>query len=147
MDLKRFDTETFFRPFPQQCLIRLPADGNGCRYGRGRKPQQRERERRRGTVARIGQVHQRDGQVPDDRGGIDDLDESEEINACSVKMTVNVDGVDEPWLLQYKNETHNHPTEIEPFGGASSRRVRRHSLKAMSFRSASARSSLPSPGA
>ncbi len=53
------------------------------------------------------------------RGGIDDLDESEEINACSVKMTVNVDGVDEPWLLQYKNETHNHPTEIEPFGGAA----------------------------
>ena len=47
------------------------------------------------------------------------LDESEEINACSVHITVDVDGVDEPWLLMFKNETHNHPTEIEPFGGAA----------------------------
>ncbi len=47
------------------------------------------------------------------------LDESEEINACTVKITVNVDGHDEPWLLLFKNETHNHPTEIEPFGGAA----------------------------
>ncbi len=52
-------------------------------------------------------------------GKLDKLDESEEINACTVKMTVNVDGVDEPWLLLFKNETHNHPTEIEPFGGAA----------------------------
>ena len=52
-------------------------------------------------------------------GRLDKLDESEEINACTVKMTVNVDGVDEPWLLLFKNETHNHPTEIEPFGGAA----------------------------
>ena len=47
------------------------------------------------------------------------LDESEEINACSVKIKVDVNGVDEDWLLMFKNETHNHPTEIEPFGGAA----------------------------
>ncbi|MDR2505372.1 MAG: phosphoribosylformylglycinamidine synthase [Oscillospiraceae bacterium] len=47
------------------------------------------------------------------------VDESEEINACTVPITVNVDGKDEPWLLLFKNETHNHPTEIEPFGGAA----------------------------
>ena len=52
-------------------------------------------------------------------GKLDKLDESEEINACTVKINVNVDGVDEPWLLLFKNETHNHPTEIEPFGGAA----------------------------
>lgn len=50
---------------------------------------------------------------------IQDLDESEEINACSINMTVDHDGVDEEWLLMFKNETHNHPTEIEPFGGAA----------------------------
>ena len=52
-------------------------------------------------------------------GKLQKLDESEEINACTVKMTVTVDGVDEDWLLLFKNETHNHPTEIEPFGGAA----------------------------
>ena len=52
-------------------------------------------------------------------GMLDKLDESEEINACTVKITVEVDGVKEPWLLLFKNETHNHPTEIEPFGGAA----------------------------
>ena len=52
-------------------------------------------------------------------GKLDKLDESEEINACTVKMTVNADGKDEEWLLLFKNETHNHPTEIEPFGGAA----------------------------
>ena len=52
-------------------------------------------------------------------GLLKDLDESEEINACSVKITVDVDGKDEEWLLMFKNETHNHPTEIEPFGGAA----------------------------
>ncbi len=52
-------------------------------------------------------------------GKLDKLDESEEINACTVKMTVDVDGKDEEWLLLFKNETHNHPTEIEPFGGAA----------------------------
>ena len=52
-------------------------------------------------------------------GQLKKLDESEEINACTVKMTVTVDGVDEDWLLLFKNETHNHPTEIEPFGGAA----------------------------
>ncbi len=52
-------------------------------------------------------------------GKLDKLDESEEINACTVKVDVEVDGVVEPWLLLFKNETHNHPTEIEPFGGAA----------------------------
>jgi len=53
------------------------------------------------------------------KGLLDDLDESEEINACSVKIKVDVDGHDKDWLLMFKNETHNHPTEIEPFGGAA----------------------------
>ena len=52
-------------------------------------------------------------------GKLQKLDESEEINACTVKITVNADGNEEPWLLLFKNETHNHPTEIEPFGGAA----------------------------
>ncbi|MBR2461207.1 MAG: phosphoribosylformylglycinamidine synthase, partial [Clostridia bacterium] len=52
-------------------------------------------------------------------GKLDKLDESEEINACTVKIEVEVDGVAEKWLLLFKNETHNHPTEIEPFGGAA----------------------------
>ena len=52
-------------------------------------------------------------------GKLQNLDESEEINACTVKIKVNVDGEDEDWLLLFKNETHNHPTEIEPFGGAA----------------------------
>ena len=52
-------------------------------------------------------------------GRLDKLDESEEINACTVKINVEVDGENEPWLLLFKNETHNHPTEIEPFGGAA----------------------------
>lgn len=52
-------------------------------------------------------------------GKLDKLDESEEINACTVKIKVDVDGKDEDWLLLFKNETHNHPTEIEPFGGAA----------------------------
>ncbi|MBR1409193.1 MAG: phosphoribosylformylglycinamidine synthase [Clostridia bacterium] len=53
------------------------------------------------------------------KGLLPKLDESEEINACTVKMDVTVDGTTEPWLLLFKNETHNHPTEIEPFGGAA----------------------------
>ena len=53
------------------------------------------------------------------KGCLEKLDESEEINACTVKIKVNVDGEDEDWLLLFKNETHNHPTEIEPFGGAA----------------------------
>ncbi len=52
-------------------------------------------------------------------GKLPRLDESEEINACTVKIKVNVEGVEEDWLLLFKNETHNHPTEIEPFGGAA----------------------------
>ena len=52
-------------------------------------------------------------------GKLEKLDESEEINACTVKIEIEVDGKSEPWLLLFKNETHNHPTEIEPFGGAA----------------------------
>ena len=52
-------------------------------------------------------------------GKLAKLDESEEINACTVKIEVEIDGKKEPWLLLFKNETHNHPTEIEPFGGAA----------------------------
>ncbi|MBQ9544788.1 MAG: phosphoribosylformylglycinamidine synthase, partial [Clostridia bacterium] len=53
------------------------------------------------------------------KGLLDKLDESEEINACTVKIDVTLDGKKEKWLLLFKNETHNHPTEIEPFGGAA----------------------------
>ncbi|SJZ63229.1 phosphoribosylformylglycinamidine synthase [Eubacterium coprostanoligenes] len=53
------------------------------------------------------------------RGIVTNLDESEEINACSINVDVEIDGKKEPWLVQFKNETHNHPTEIEPFGGAA----------------------------
>ncbi len=53
------------------------------------------------------------------RGLLPELDESEEINACSIHVSARVDGEDQDWLLMFKNETHNHPTEIEPFGGAA----------------------------
>ncbi len=53
------------------------------------------------------------------RGYLANIDQSEEINACSIHIPVDVDGTEEDWLLQFKNETHNHPTEIEPFGGAA----------------------------
>jgi phosphoribosylformylglycinamidine synthase len=53
------------------------------------------------------------------RGGLKNIDESKEINACSIHIPVDVDGEEQDWLLQFKNETHNHPTEIEPFGGAA----------------------------
>lgn len=52
-------------------------------------------------------------------GKLQDQEESEEINACSIVVPVDVDGVEEEWLINFKNETHNHPTEIEPFGGAA----------------------------
>ena len=52
-------------------------------------------------------------------GKLSDQEESEEINACSIIVPVDVDGVEEEWLINFKNETHNHPTEIEPFGGAA----------------------------
>ena len=52
-------------------------------------------------------------------GKLNDLDESDEINACSIVVDVDVDGKTEEWLIMFKNETHNHPTEIEPFGGAA----------------------------
>lgn len=52
-------------------------------------------------------------------GKVRNIDISEEINACSIVVSIDVDGMEEEWLLQFKNETHNHPTEVEPFGGAS----------------------------
>ena len=59
------------------------------------------------------------GKVLKKRGVLPELDESEEINACSIHVTATVNGEDQDWLLMFKNETHNHPTEIEPFGGAA----------------------------
>lgn len=53
------------------------------------------------------------------QGKLDNLDESDEINACSIVVNADIDGVKEEWLVMFKNETHNHPTEIEPFGGAA----------------------------
>ena len=53
------------------------------------------------------------------QGGLKDLDESEEINACSIKQDIRVGDAKQPYLIMFKNETHNHPTEIEPFGGAA----------------------------
>ena len=53
------------------------------------------------------------------KGLLDDLDPSDEINACSIVVKAIIDGKEEPWLVMFKNETHNHPTEIEPFGGAA----------------------------
>jgi phosphoribosylformylglycinamidine synthase len=53
------------------------------------------------------------------RGWLEDLEESDEINACSIVVTAEVDGREQEWLVMFKNETHNHPTEIEPFGGAA----------------------------
>ncbi len=54
-----------------------------------------------------------------EEGKLEDLDVSEEINACSIIVKANIDGKEEDWLIMFKNETHNHPTEIEPFGGAA----------------------------
>ncbi len=59
------------------------------------------------------------GKVLKKRGALPNLDDSEEINACSIHIPVDVDGEEQDWLLMFKNETHNHPTEIEPFGGAA----------------------------
>ena len=59
------------------------------------------------------------GKVLKKRGLLPELDESEEINACSIHVTAEVNGEEQDWLLMFKNETHNHPTEIEPFGGAA----------------------------
>lgn len=53
------------------------------------------------------------------KGMLDDLEISDEVNACSIIVNIDVDGVNEEWLIMFKNETHNHPTEIEPFGGAA----------------------------
>ena len=59
------------------------------------------------------------GKLLKKRGLVPDLDVSEEINACSIEVPVTIDGKVQKWLVQFKNETHNHPTEIEPFGGAA----------------------------
>ncbi len=59
------------------------------------------------------------GKVLKKRGALPELDESEEINACSIHVNATVNGQEQDWLLMFKNETHNHPTEIEPFGGAA----------------------------
>ena len=69
-------------------------------------------------VCMMGPCHHR-RQVSDQLGVLTNLDESEEINACTVKIKCDVDGEEQDWLYLFKNETHNHPTEIEPFGGAA----------------------------
>ena len=53
------------------------------------------------------------------KGLLEDKEETDEVNACSIEIDVDIDGKNEKWLLMFKNETHNHPTEMEPFGGAS----------------------------
>ena len=75
-------------------------------------------------LAKTGKIPERDmgticGRYLRKNGILRNLDESDEINACSVRIPVDNDGKEEPWLLLFKNETHNHPTEIEPFGGAA----------------------------
>ena len=75
--------------------------------GRGEKPQ---------TLMDMATIF---GRYERANGRLDDMEVSDEINACTVEIEVDVDGVKEPWLLMFKNETHNHPTEIEPFGGAA----------------------------
>ena len=75
--------------------------------GRGEKPQ---------TLMDMATIF---GRYERANGRLDDMEVSDEINACSVEIEVDVDGVKKPWLLMFKNETHNHPTEIEPFGGAA----------------------------
>ena len=75
--------------------------------GRGEKPQ---------TLMDMATIF---GRYERATGRLDDMEVSDEINACSVEIEVDVNGVKEPWLLMFKNETHNHPTEIEPFGGAA----------------------------
>jgi phosphoribosylformylglycinamidine synthase len=68
------------------------------------------------TLMDLAVINMKDGKY---EGYLDNLDQSEEINACSIDIEVDIDGNKEPWLLMFKNETHNHPTEIEPFGGAA----------------------------
>ncbi len=86
---------------------------------------QRYLEARKAVYGDRQEAHQPHGRGHHGRQGAEkgrlpaNLDESEEINACSIKIDVDVDGVKEPWLFMFKNETHNHPTEIEPFGGAA----------------------------
>ena len=75
--------------------------------GRGEKPQ---------TLMDMATIF---GRYERANGRLDDMEVSDEINACSVEIEVDVNGVKDPWLLMFKNETHNHPTEIEPFGGAA----------------------------
>ena len=64
------------------------------------------------AATRAGKTLAKEGKLPE-------LDISEEVNACSIEVEIEVNGEPEPWLIMFKNETHNHPTEIEPFGGAS----------------------------
>ena len=75
--------------------------------GRGEKPQ---------TLMDMATIF---GRYDRANGRLDDMEVADEINACSVEIEVDVNGVKEPWLLMFKNETHNHPTEIEPCGGAA----------------------------
>ena len=77
---------------------------------------QKKAEKRPQTLMDIATIA---GKVLKKRGELPELDESEEINACSIHVNATVNGEEQDWLLMFKNETHNHPTEIEPFGGAA----------------------------
>lgn len=74
------------------------------------------REEKPQTLMDMGTIF---GRYQRQTGELSDMEVSDEVNACSVKIKVTIEGKEEPWLLMFKNETHNHPTEIEPFGGAS----------------------------
>ncbi len=103
--LTHIDSVSFEDPMLEQAFERYKASRKAL--GREEKPM---------TLMDVATLAARqlkaDGKLPK-------LDESEEINACTVKMTVETENGPEPWLLLFKNETHNHPTEIEPFGGAA----------------------------
>jgi phosphoribosylformylglycinamidine synthase len=78
-------------------------------------------------------------------GKLKNLDESDEINACTVKTTILVDGEQQDWLVLFKNETHNHPTEIEPFGGAATCIVARFETRCRAARLSIRRCASPAP--
>lgn len=108
-----FETELVDITFPEG-LWKEPLERVFSKYLRAREEAQRsEKEKTLMDLATIvGRIFRKTGKL-------DDQEQSEEINACSIEIEVDEDGVKRPWLLMFKNETHNHPTEIEPYGGAS----------------------------
>ncbi len=108
---------TFLTTIDKMAIEKAAVEKAFARYLAARETVYGERAKTRAInlmdIATIGGKYlKKIGQTPN-------IDVSEEINACSIKIDVDVNGVNEPWLLMFKNETHNHPTEIEPFGGAA----------------------------